>query len=1045
MAGIINPFTPNINIMDNIAQLTETVNLSPDSYITHITKSGQNIYRVLIDGNNLLAYCNKNAWTARNLPEYTKGYLRNNTIGNDPRRDNRNKVQTNNPNNPPSVVYGKIYLVNVMENLRKQLQDLYPGNYLLLHVFLKRDSFAREHISYKHTIDGDVAQYGPIHNAGSITPEEFAGHVQSLEYVIVSNVTTTSANIHDLSERYSKPRSNHFHYIKSYDDTALLLHLLYIYYQDGNSSDNIILLTGDNFGDSRELIGDNSRLIEDGNYRPADVPTIPDINVRTYHMGNYLNGRFHFTPATHFTFGDEIATIVGYQKARAVAHGNFWRLFYTHGANRLQKRYHVSPVDREAGPNHAKYVYSTSLSTKDMCDYREHKPMDVKIEKFGAKMPDCPVFDPDRSENKQLIDSIAESNPANVNTALNNGASVNMHYGDTNGTPLHYAVGVGSNIAIVNSLLTNGAKTMSKDNNGDTPSHIAARTNDANSEAIIRQMILKGFSILTTNNAGQTVLDLAQDASRAKAYLQGLIDEGLLEASRANTLDEVKRFIRFGANPNYANGTGETPSTVTTNAAIRTFIEKQSKLKAPDSKVMTKVEYENMMTKAEYDKMIADHLIKLQEKDKELDQWDIDYEHQKFEYENLLINYDGLKQQANVLARQLKECNIDKAEIQERLRICLENPQPDSEEIKRLKEEIIRLTQNYDELRNTYNTLLKNCQDTENENENMLEQNEKLRDKLQQMNMTLRDMKQEIIDCNGKLESLEFDYNEVEKQLENAREQLVAKAEESARMYNTVVEYAHVAPHLLRFAVQSKDYTLATNLINRDVSVDVKDPETDRTALMHASEYGNIDVMTLLLDHGADINAIDQTGLSSLQYAVQPADNNAAVTLLCSREFSNDNLFKTILLAVELNRNDSMVTLAQVVRRKILDRIENGTLEEVKNLFIKTGLVSDFGTGPTFKEHATTHNKPEMVKYISTVLTLAQTNERKQAATAAAAAVNRTRTTEDAIVRNIPGLSINISDSLAKLEAMSPFSIGDMTPLSLGDMTPLSLGSLSPE
>jgi ankyrin repeat protein len=62
-------------------------------------------------------------------------------------------------------------------------------------------------------------------------------------------------------------------------------------------------------------------------------------------------------------------------------------------------------------------------------------------------------------------------------------------------------------------------------------------------------------------------------------------------------------------------------------------------------------------------------------------------------------------------------------------------------------------------------------------------------------------------------------------------------------------------------------------------AVDVLDGEF-RTPLLHAAIAGKVDVLSWLIEHGADINHQDRNGLSALHYAVQKKHMDAVGALL---------------------------------------------------------------------------------------------------------------------------------------------------------------------
>ena len=69
---------------------------------------------------------------------------------------------------------------------------------------------------------------------------------------------------------------------------------------------------------------------------------------------------------------------------------------------------------------------------------------------------------------------------------------------------------------------------------------------------------------------------------------------------------------------------------------------------------------------------------------------------------------------------------------------------------------------------------------------------------------------------------------------------------------------------------QAIAYATASEAIGliEDVGIDVLDGEY-RTPLIHAAVAGKVELLSWLIEHGADINHQDRTGLSALHYAVQ--------------------------------------------------------------------------------------------------------------------------------------------------------------------------------
>lgn len=72
---------------------------------------------------------------------------------------------------------------------------------------------------------------------------------------------------------------------------------------------------------------------------------------------------------------------------------------------------------------------------------------------------------------------------------------------------------------------------------------------------------------------------------------------------------------------------------------------------------------------------------------------------------------------------------------------------------------------------------------------------------------------------------------------------------------------------LREVAADDRDVSVALTLINMGASPDGKDPETGRTPLMVAVEYGCRSMVVALLSHGADIHIKANNGKSALDIA----------------------------------------------------------------------------------------------------------------------------------------------------------------------------------
>ena len=61
----------------------------------------------------------------------------------------------------------------------------------------------------------------------------------------------------------------------------------------------------------------------------------------------------------------------------------------------------------------------------------------------------------------------------------------------------------------------------------------------------------------------------------------------------------------------------------------------------------------------------------------------------------------------------------------------------------------------------------------------------------------------------------------------------------------------------LHFAASNGHVDVAKVLIQNGADVNAVHNEVKRTALHHAAEYGHVDVAKVLIQNGADVNAVD--------------------------------------------------------------------------------------------------------------------------------------------------------------------------------------------
>ncbi|KAG8627424.1 hypothetical protein KVT40_004907 [Elsinoe batatas] len=80
------------------------------------------------------------------------------------------------------------------------------------------------------------------------------------------------------------------------------------------------------------------------------------------------------------------------------------------------------------------------------------------------------------------------------------------------------------------------------------------------------------------------------------------------------------------------------------------------------------------------------------------------------------------------------------------------------------------------------------------------------------------------------------------------------------------------ASSLLHRAVRHMSPTCATYLLSRDVSLEWKDNEPERAALFCACAYGDVAMVKLLIEHGAEIDTKDNKGATPLMLCTIPSD-----------------------------------------------------------------------------------------------------------------------------------------------------------------------------
>lgn len=79
----------------------------------------------------------------------------------------------------------------------------------------------------------------------------------------------------------------------------------------------------------------------------------------------------------------------------------------------------------------------------------------------------------------------------------------------------------------------------------------------------------------------------------------------------------------------------------------------------------------------------------------------------------------------------------------------------------------------------------------------------------------------------------------------------------------------------LEVALTARDKTKVIELIKNGADIEEKDPEWNSTLLATMAAYGYVDMIEVLLDHGANINAVDKIGQSILDSAVHRKEAKA--------------------------------------------------------------------------------------------------------------------------------------------------------------------------
>jgi uncharacterized protein len=81
----------------------------------------------------------------------------------------------------------------------------------------------------------------------------------------------------------------------------------------------------------------------------------------------------------------------------------------------------------------------------------------------------------------------------------------------------------------------------------------------------------------------------------------------------------------------------------------------------------------------------------------------------------------------------------------------------------------------------------------------------------------------------------------------------------------------HMSP--LGYAIEKNDRVMMEAVLKRKADVNLRDQESGETALMYAARYSNSEVVMVLLDAGAEVNARDKKGRTALSIAEEDKEN----------------------------------------------------------------------------------------------------------------------------------------------------------------------------
>lgn len=86
-----------------------------------------------------------------------------------------------------------------------------------------------------------------------------------------------------------------------------------------------------------------------------------------------------------------------------------------------------------------------------------------------------------------------------------------------------------------------------------------------------------------------------------------------------------------------------------------------------------------------------------------------------------------------------------------------------------------------------------------------------------------------------------------------------------------------VAP--ISIAVAQSDIETVIKFLEFGADIEVKTEVNGMTPLMYAARYNNVEMINLLINNGADVNATSKLGYTAFQYAELAGANDAATLL----------------------------------------------------------------------------------------------------------------------------------------------------------------------